>query len=158
MAILGIGVDVVHVPRILALLNRRRPDRFASRILSTTEYGQWQALQMSDDIQDRVQFLAVRYIKTVGYNNFLILIRLFRRWSVKEASYKAMYPVVKASWKELTYEKISGKPTLRYDPILHANRHKIGRTHVSVSHDGDYVYSSVLIEGSILSFYENLLA
>ena len=60
MAILGIGVDVVHLPRILALLNRRRPDRFASRILSTTEYGQWQALQISD-AQDRAQFLAVRY-------------------------------------------------------------------------------------------------
>lgn len=63
MAILGIGVDVVYLPRILALLNRRRPDRFASRILSTTEYGQWQALQISDDLQDRVQFLAVRFIK-----------------------------------------------------------------------------------------------
>ena len=62
-----------------------------------------------------------------------------------------MYPVVKASWKEFTYEKISKKPTLRYDPTLHANRHKIGRIHVSVSHDGDYVYSSVLIEGRVLS-------
>jgi holo-[acyl-carrier protein] synthase len=62
MAILGIGVDVVYLPRILALLNRRRPDRFASRILSTTEYGQWQALQISD-APNRVQFLAVRYIK-----------------------------------------------------------------------------------------------
>ena len=60
MAILGIGVDVVHLPRILALLNRRRPDRFASRILSTKEYSQWQALQTSDT-QDRVQFLAIRY-------------------------------------------------------------------------------------------------
>ena len=60
MAILGIGVDVVHLPRILALLNRRRPDRFASRILSATEYGQWQALQISD-ARDRAQFLAVRY-------------------------------------------------------------------------------------------------
>ena len=69
-----------------------------------------------------------------------------------------MYPIVKASWKEFTYEKISGKPTLRYDPILHVNRDKIGRTHVSVSHDGDYVYSSVLIEGSFfLSLCENLL-
>ena len=60
-----------------------------------------------------------------------------------------MYPIVKASWKELTYEKLSGKPTLRYDPVLGVNRHKIGRTHVSVSHDGDYVYSSVLIEGNL---------
>jgi holo-[acyl-carrier protein] synthase len=64
MTILGIGVDVVHLPRILALLNRRCPDRFASRILSRTEYSQWQALQNSD-AQDRVQFLAVRY-QTIG--------------------------------------------------------------------------------------------
>ena len=64
-----------------------------------------------------------------------------------------MYPVIKASWKELIYEKISGKPTLRYDPVLHANRYKIGRTHVSVSHDGDYVYSSVLIEGTLFIFF-----
>ena len=64
-----------------------------------------------------------------------------------------MYPAVKASWKELTYEKNSGKPTLRYDPILYANRYKIGRTHVSVSHDGDYVYSSVLIEGTLFIFF-----
>lgn len=63
-----------------------------------------------------------------------------------------MYPVVKVSWKEFTYEKNSGKPTLRYDPILDVNRHKIGRTHVSVSHDGDYVYSSVLIEGNLCHF------
>ena len=62
MAILGIGVDVVHLPRFLALLNRRHPDRFASRILSTTEYGKWQALQISDAWQDCVQFLAVRFI------------------------------------------------------------------------------------------------
>ena len=60
MAILGIGVDIVHLPRILALLNRRSPDRFAFRILSTTEYDQWHALQISD-AQDRAQFLAVRY-------------------------------------------------------------------------------------------------
>jgi holo-[acyl-carrier protein] synthase len=60
MAILGIGVDVVYLPRIVALLNRRRPDRFASRILSTTEYDQWKGLQITDT-QDRVQFLAVRY-------------------------------------------------------------------------------------------------
>ena len=82
---------------------------------------------------------------------------LFHRWSVKEASYKAMYPVVKASWKEFTYENFSKKPSLRYDPILDANRHKIGQIHVSVSHDGDYVYSSVLVEGNILSFFGNLL-
>ena len=64
MAILGIGVDVVHLPRFLALLKRRHPDRFASRILSATEYNQWQTLQISD-AQDHVQFLAVRYIDRI---------------------------------------------------------------------------------------------
>lgn len=66
-----------------------------------------------------------------------------------------MYPVVKASWKEFTYEKLSGKPSLRYHPNLDVNRRKIGRIHVSVSHDGEYVYSSVLIEGNVSHLVRN---
>ncbi|KAF8165406.1 4'-phosphopantetheinyl transferase [Crassisporium funariophilum] len=109
MTILGIGVDIVHVPRIASLFTRRCPDRFALRILSKQEYVQWESLRNSD-LSERVRFIAVR-------------------WSVKEASYKAMYPVVKPTWREFTYQSVTAegrKPTL--------------------THDGEYVYSSVLIE------------
>ena len=64
MAILGIGVDVVHAPRIAALLSRRCPQRFAARMLSHEELAQWESLSTSD-LLGRVRFLAVRYGSTI---------------------------------------------------------------------------------------------
>lgn len=61
-----------------------------------------------------------------------------------------MYPTVRASWKEISYRGLSTqgqKPVVSYHPFLAENREKIGKMHVSVSHDGDYVYSTVYIEG-----------
>jgi holo-[acyl-carrier protein] synthase len=73
-------------------------------------------------------------------------------WGVKEAAYKALYPAVSPTWKELTYRGLDGeegsrKPTLTYHPLLPYESKKVGRMHVSVSHDGDYVLTSVLVEG-----------
>jgi holo-[acyl-carrier protein] synthase len=72
-------------------------------------------------------------------------------WAVKEAAYKALNPVVIPTWKELTYQgfgEVSGfrKPELVYNPIVPEDSKKIGRMHVSVSHDGEYVIASVLVE------------
>ncbi|PPQ79572.1 hypothetical protein CVT25_003454 [Psilocybe cyanescens] len=130
MTILGIGVDLVHVPRIASIMARSRTERFASRILSHYELAEWQSLGTTS-IPHRVRFLAVR-------------------WSVKESTYKAMYPVIRPSWKEISYHGLSTqgqKPSISYHPFLPKNQGKIGRMHVSVSHDGDYVYSTVYIEG-----------
>ncbi|KAF9569041.1 4'-phosphopantetheinyl transferase [Agrocybe pediades] len=129
MPFLGIGVDLVHVPRIAALISRRPPQRFASRILSVKELAEWKSLPPS---KSSVQFLAVR-------------------WCVKEAAYKAMYPVVKPTWKEITYRGLTSqghKPSIEYTSS-NDDGTKIGRMHVSVSHDGDYVYSTVLVEGML---------
>ncbi|KIK06762.1 hypothetical protein K443DRAFT_88550 [Laccaria amethystina LaAM-08-1] len=130
MAILGIGVDLVNIPRITALLSRRDSQRFASRILSPDELALWQSIPLNR----RVQFLAVR-------------------WGVKEAAYKAMFPVVRPTWKDLTYHgaKVADdgqwlKPSLTYRPPA-SSIPVIGRIHVSVSHDADYVYASVLVDG-----------
>lgn len=75
------------------------------------------------------------------------------RWCVKEAAYKALYPTVRPTWKELAYRGLSDgrKPTLTYLPVDTESLKRVGQTHVSVSHDGDYVYSSVLIEGKVLN-------
>ncbi|KAF9482446.1 4'-phosphopantetheinyl transferase [Pholiota conissans] len=128
MPILGIGVDLVHIPRIAALLSRRTPQKFAAKILSPEEYSQWESIPPSES--RRAQFLAVR-------------------WSVKEAAYKAMYPIIRPTWKEITYTSFSStgeKPFVKYHPTVPDVCSKIGRMHVSVSHDGDYVYSTVLVE------------
>lgn len=59
MAIIGIGVDVVHLPRICSLIRRRTAQRLANRILSVEELFQWRQVA-GDDIVSQTRFLAVR--------------------------------------------------------------------------------------------------
>ncbi|EKM59716.1 uncharacterized protein PHACADRAFT_205934 [Phanerochaete carnosa HHB-10118-sp] len=125
MAILGIGVDVVHVPRILALIQRRGPEPFAARILSSLEMQDWRALR-SSDLLVQARFLAVR-------------------WSLKEAGYKALYPADMPTWKEFSVLRHVKKPVLLYKP-KGVSATAQAAFHCSVSHDGGYVFSTVLVE------------
>ncbi|KAK0453557.1 4'-phosphopantetheinyl transferase [Armillaria borealis] len=123
--ILGIGVDVVHVPRIAVVIARRGPERFAQRILSNEELQSWKTIHEGD----RSRFLAVR-------------------WAVKEAAYKAMYPTVKPTWKDFSFRGLGqefdgSKPSLFYrSPYPDTS---VGEIHSSISHDGEYVFASVLV-------------
>lgn len=58
MTILGIGVDIAHIPRFSALTKRRGPTSLARRILSQVEFDQWTHLDPSKN----AQFMAVRYV------------------------------------------------------------------------------------------------
>lgn len=60
---------------------------------------------------------------------------------------------MKPVWKELSYHSVGPgrdgtKPSLIYEPSIKDNKTKVGRIHVSVSHDGDYILASVLVERS----------
>lgn len=58
---------------------------------------------------------------------------------------------VKPTWKELTYRSFQGqKPRLSFHPVLETKSVTVGPKHVSVSHDGEYVFASVLVEGMFL--------
>ena len=57
MTILGIGVDVLHLPRLTRHLC---DNRFARRILSPAELHDYLALP-KDDRERRIRFLGVRY-------------------------------------------------------------------------------------------------
>ncbi|KAL8279124.1 hypothetical protein RQP46_008380 [Phenoliferia psychrophenolica] len=62
-SILGIGVDIVALPRLRALINRRGPDRLALRILSSHEHREWHdrhAATIKWDAERELRFLAVR--------------------------------------------------------------------------------------------------
>lgn len=58
-----------------------------------------------------------------------------------------MFPVVRPTWKDLTFHSLSTdgtrKPMLEYHP---QGEKMLGRIHASVSHDGDYVFTTVLVE------------
>lgn len=133
MPIIGIGVDILHLPRLISLLSRRGSKAFATRILSSQEIRTFRVLaeQYGEDETERIaQFLGVR-------------------WAVKEAAYKALYPI-RPTWKELTYTSFNGatgvKPTLVYRPVRDVG--PANQLHVSVSHDRDYVYAQVIAESA----------
>ncbi|KAI0069053.1 4'-phosphopantetheinyl transferase [Artomyces pyxidatus] len=128
MPVLGIGIDILHIPRIISLISRRPPTHLATRILSPAELSTWTALPAEDE-ERRARFLAVR-------------------WAVKEAAYKAFYPVLKPTWKDLTFLRAgnSQKPVLTYHPRAETAQRSPFRLHASVSHDGLYVVSTVLVE------------
>ncbi|KAH9978072.1 4'-phosphopantetheinyl transferase superfamily [Lactifluus volemus] len=125
MTILGVGVDVLHLPR----LTRHLVDnRLAKRILSPVELCEYLALPR-EDFDRRVRFLGVR-------------------WAVKEAVYKAVYPTVKPTWQDFTIQKCASnpKPDLLYHPTDTTLLHRLGQIHTSVSHDGDYTFATVIVE------------
>ncbi|KAG0709562.1 4'-phosphopantetheinyl transferase [Suillus ampliporus] len=133
MTILGIGVDILHLPRLIGLLNRRGSEAFATRILSSQELRSLELLteQHEGKSDSTARFLGVR-------------------WAVKEAAYKALYPI-RPTWKEVTYTSFNGatgaKPTLVYRPVCD-NVRPADKLHVSVSHDGDYVLAQVIAEST----------
>ena len=123
--ILGVGVDIVHLPRIAALISRRGSDKLAKRILSPTEYIEFRAKYDINNDPSQVRYLG-------------------SRWCMKEAVYKALYPIHKLEWKQVSITKQAGKPHLF---ILNSSLYGIQKTHVSLSHDGDYAIAQVILEG-----------
>ena len=63
-----------------------------------------------------------------------------------------MYPAARPTWKELTYSSFGrlhpgAKPQLQYNPsTLSSQIGSIGKLHVSVSHDGEYIAATVVAE------------
>jgi hypothetical protein len=68
MTVHGIGIDLLHIPRMVALTERRGPSRLASRILSPSELRDFRRLK-SDKLAENgqgsmeagIRFLGVRY-------------------------------------------------------------------------------------------------
>ncbi|KAI0303121.1 4'-phosphopantetheinyl transferase superfamily [Russula brevipes] len=125
MTILGIGVDVLHLPRLTRHLS---DNRLARRILSPIELREYLALPLEDH-ERRIRFLGVR-------------------WAVKEAVYKAVFPTLAPTWKDFTLRKCAGspKPDLVYHPKDNGPSPRLGRIHTSTSHDRDYVFATVIVE------------
>lgn len=118
--IIGIGNDVVFYPRMVRVY-ARFADRFARRVLTQEESGSAVAMPML----------------------------IARCWAAKEALAKAVGcgirpPVV---WRNITVKKDEhGAPFFVFAAPLQAYLHErqIGQCHLSISHDGDYIFASVI--------------
>lgn len=70
------------------------------------------------------------------------------RWSLKESIYKALYSHCQPTWKDFTY--LGADHNAKRGPVVvctseHISQY-VGRILSSVSHDGDYVFTSVIVE------------
>lgn len=143
MGVIGVGIDIIHVPRLVSLLTRRTPAKFAARILSPSELSEWEALSpptTSTSTSTSSAIATAEDVETPAWVRFLAV-----RWAIKEAAYKALSPNYKPTWKELSVYKepgdgTGGKPRLRFRKFENV------RLHVSVSHDGEYTVANVLAE------------
>ncbi|KAG0306603.1 hypothetical protein BGZ98_002074 [Dissophora globulifera] len=85
MTILGIGVDILHLPRLRQALSRH-PKRFVTRILTKIEQDELQAIRERTGDKDT---------------------------EAVEACYKAAFPHHKLTWQDVTVVKENGKPCLK---------------------------------------------
>lgn len=150
--ILGLGNDVAHLPRFVALLKTRhsaRIDRLAARILHPTHeapkfHGLLKATTSDADSDARVH-AAARFLATA--------------WATKEALYKTLDAVDQARCRFSHWHKAAVPPVVA--PTAHnsdrfrkpaivnekyARTHTQERFHLSISHDGDYVFATVIRE------------
>lgn len=163
--IAGVGIDILHLGRLRALVERRSLDKLAKRILSPQEAtdlrrlcGSTGALLDSSLSAEALRFLAVRSVSPVptenpngsGTHPKLTQVELhsrfsFYRWTTKEAAFKALFPAMRITWKDIEVTKVQPDPK----PSLRLLRPSSGlRLHMSTTHDGDYVTSIVIAEST----------
>jgi holo-[acyl-carrier protein] synthase len=126
--ILGIGTDLVEIPRIERALDRHG-DRFARRILVPDEFARFAA-----------------HRKPAAY--------LAKRFAAKEAFSKAMgtgihFPV---NWQNVSVANLaSGKPCLRFSEALRlllASRGVL-EAHLSLTDEREVAAAFVILEGRV---------
>jgi holo-[acyl-carrier protein] synthase len=129
--IFGVGTDICDVRRIAASYQRRGM-RFAERVLGPEELAVFRSRLA------KVEVRGIRYLAT--------------RFSAKEAFSKAvgMGMRMPMTWRDCEIVKLpSGAPYVRLHGALAAWFEARGlRAHVSVSDEGDYATSFVVVESS----------
>ena len=135
----NIGVDLLHLPRIAALVARRGTymQRFARRILSDSEMSTFSAKMRSGEDHAVTRWLGVR-------------------WAAKEAAFKAGGAGRRLMWKEVEVRYMSsgkcawnqrataGVDACTGQPYLQIPGEGITGS-LSISHDGDYVVAMAML-------------
>jgi len=122
--VIGLGIDVVSVPRIEQALSRFG-DRFWERILTQGE---------RDDLRDR----ADRATALAG------------RFAAKEAATKALGGPPDVFWHDIEVRRTARGPTVafRNTGLVRAEERGVARAFVSITHDARVAAAVVVLEGT----------
>ncbi|TPX31434.1 holo-[acyl-carrier-protein] synthase [Synchytrium microbalum] len=149
MAILGVGTDILYMPRMISLLRRHAPYRLASHILSKSERESFITLFPTFDNQRLLSpnwtWVSTENTIKLDKDESNVVRWLSLRWVAKEAIFKAVYPHKRLAWDEVTITKIMGKPQVEFSASV-VSELAIKNTHLSISHDGDYIIGVVTVE------------
>eukprot|EP01135_Chromosphaera_perkinsii_P005487 Nk52_evm36s352 gene=Nk52_evmTU36s352 len=128
MGIVGLGSDVIHIPRIQKVFTRYGA-RFLNRIYTPSE------IAIFDDLNRRNEARSFEFLAS--------------RWALKESVYKCVYPQP-IFWKDISLatNRQSRKPVLDTSEALKVAFRKLNvkSHHVTLTHDGDYAFCTVIIE------------
>jgi holo-[acyl-carrier protein] synthase len=130
MALVGLGVDIVHIPRV-ARLHQLHGEKFLKKFLHPKEIEQFESISLSSK---RSTFLA-------------------SRWAAKEAAYKA-FSRVRIPFPDFIVSKSDkGAPELTFEGIaLEVSQQlDLGIPLISISHDTDYATATVILQKRISS-------
>lgn len=125
MSVVGVGVDLIHVPRI-ARVWQRYGDKFLRKYLHPAEIQQ---------VHQRSPVRATQYLAA--------------RWAVKESFYKALggartipFPQIRVAENEY------GRPYIVQEGKLKQILDEVGITStlVSISHEKDYAIANVILQ------------
>jgi holo-[acyl-carrier protein] synthase len=124
--ILGVGIDLVEIPRIEAAL-ARHGERFARRVLSDVEFTRFKT-----------------EVKPAAF--------LARRFAAKEALSKALGTGIRTpvTWRNISVTNHdSGSPRFEWTPALNEwlNKRGVRRTHISMTDERSLAAAYVVLEG-----------
>ncbi|BEI84076.1 hypothetical protein CcaverHIS002_0406800 [Cutaneotrichosporon cavernicola] len=147
--LLGLGVDLLSLPRLQALIARRTAHRLAERICSPRELAAFASLPAKHPEPSTLKAQQLRFLAS--------------RWAAKEAAYKALPWPTGWGWKNLDLSySVRGKPTLSLLPPQGRDAEAIARRRarkgdpqdgldparielmLSLSHDGDMIVAAVV--------------
>ncbi len=129
--IVGIGVDLVSIPRMEAALHRRGP-ALAERLLSASEYREFLGSAR------KAHFLATRF-------------------AAREAALKALGTGLAAGirWRDLEVSKDrAGAPQLQLHgaAALHAEDRGVRSCRLSLAHESEYALAFVVLDAAVRKF------
>ncbi len=130
--VFGTGIDLAHIPRFETTLSRYG-DRFLNKALHATEISELKSIpEVPDGPRRRATFLASRWAAKEAFTKAVGARLLFPEMRVGKPSSGPPAPVLMLEGEALAY--VLGKEL---------------KTHLTLSHDGDYATAMVVLEQQV---------
>jgi len=143
--IIGLGVDIVHIPRIEKLF-LKYVDRFLQRAFHSNEIQQFHKLMLNGRKSEETSQSGYLTYSPVLQKPFQFLAS---RWAIKESTYKALGGTIRLPFPDVHVEQNSfGKPTLITTGKAQELLLQLGvkNSLVSISHDKEFAIANVILQ------------